>query len=82
MKEGDTMRKRLYMFRHELGLSQQQMAEKIGCSRATYSSIETGSRNGRVKFWEDLKKACGLTDAEKGELMKIDEQTETAENDR
>ena len=66
------MRNRLYMFRHEQRLSQQQMADKIGCSRATYSSIETGARNGRVQFWEDLKKAFNITDAKKGELMKID----------
>lgn len=64
------MRKNLYFFRHKLGLNQQEMADKIGCSRATYSSIETGKRNGRVQFWEDLQKAFGLTDAEKGELMK------------
>lgn len=64
------MRNGLYLFRHKMRLNQQEMADKIGCSRATYSSIETGSRNGRVKFWEDLKKAFNLTDAEKGELMK------------
>lgn len=66
------MRTNLYLFRHKLRLTQQEMADKIGCSRATYSAIETGKQNGRVKFWEDLKNAFGLTDAEKGELMKID----------
>ena len=64
------MRRNLYLFRHKLRLNQQEMADIIGCSRATYSSIETGKRNGRVQFWEDLQKACGLTGAEKGELMK------------
>lgn len=68
------MRNRLYMFRHSKRLSQQEMARKIGCNRATYSAIENGTRNGRVSFWEDLKTAFGLTDAEKGELMKIDEE--------
>ena len=79
MKGGDTMKERkkgarnnLYYFRHKLRLSQQEMADKIGCSRATYSAIETGKQNGRVKFWEDLKTAFNLTDAEKGELMKRD----------
>ena len=68
------MRKNLYMFRHGLGLNQQEMADKIGCSRATYSAIELGKQNGRVKFWEDLKQAFGITDAEKGELMKKEEK--------
>ena len=66
------MRNNLYVFRHKHRLTQQQMADAIGVSRATYSSIESGARNGRVKFWEDLKTAFKLSDAEKGELMKID----------
>ena len=66
------MRNGLYMFRHKMRLSQQAMADKIGCNRATYAAIEIGKRDGRVQFWEDLKKAFNLTDAEKGELMKID----------
>lgn len=68
------MRNNLYLFRHEKRLSQQEIADKIGCSRATYSSIEIGSRNGRVSFWEALQKAFNLTDAQKGELMKLDEK--------
>lgn len=73
-KGGDTMRNNLYLFRHEKRLSQQEIADKIGCSRATYSSIESGSRNGRVTFWDNLQRAFGLTDAKKGELMKLDEK--------
>ena len=73
MKEGDTMaRNALYMFRHEQRLSQQAMADVIGCSRATYAAVEAGTRDGRVKFWEDLKSGFNLTDAKKGELMKND----------
>lgn len=74
------MRSNLYIFRHKLRLSQQEMADKIGVHRATYSAIETGKQNGRVKFWEDLKKAFNITDAEKGELMKRDEDEDEAEN--
>lgn len=79
LKGGDTMKERkkgarnnLYYFRHNLRLSQQEMADKIGCSRAMYSYIEAGTRDGRVKFWENLKTEFNLTDAEKGELMKRD----------
>ena len=74
LKGGDTMRKNLYMFRHGLGLTQQEMADKIGCSRATYSAIEKGKQNGRVQFWEDVKTAFNITDAKKGELMKKEEK--------
>lgn len=73
LKGGGTMaRNALYMFRHEQRLSQQGMADVIGCSRATYAAIEAGKQDGRVKFWENLKNGFGITDAKKGELMKKD----------
>lgn len=68
------MRNGLYMFRHEQRLSQQQMADKIGCSRATYSSIETGSRDGRVGFWNKLQRAFNLPNEKMGGLMAKDKQ--------
>lgn len=63
------MRTNLKVFRVKAGLSQEAMAEKIGCTRATYSSIENGKRNGRQTFWKDLQKAFGLPDAEIWPLM-------------
>lgn len=66
------MRDGLYMFRHSLKLSQSEIAEKIGCSRATYSSIESGKRNGSMTFWLKLQKAFNVSDVEIGTLMKID----------
>lgn len=74
------MRKGLYMFRHSLKLSQQAMADKIGCSRATYSSIECGTRNGTMTFWQNLQRAFDIPDADIGGLMRVEE--EPAENDR
>ena len=88
MKGGDAMRKGLYMLRHDIHrhgkrLSQSEMAKKIGCSRATYSSIECGSRNGRVAFWKKLQRAFDIPDAELGGLMRNDnEETQAAEIDR
>ena len=73
-KGGETMRSALYMFRHKQRLSQEEMAEIMGCSRVTYSNIETGKSNGRLKFWEALKKAFSLTDVELIKLMKNDKQ--------
>ena len=67
------MRNGLYMFRHGLRLSQQQMANKIGCHRATYSAIENGTRNGTMTFWNNLKEAFDVSDAEIGGLMRRDE---------
>lgn len=68
------MRNNLYMFRHSMKLSQFEMAQRIGCSRATYSSIESGSRNGTMTFWNKLQKAFNLTDAQKGELQAVEEK--------
>lgn len=68
------MRNGLYMFRHSKRLSQQEMANAIGCSRATYSSIECGSRNGTMTFWKKLQRAFDIADADIGGLMRVDEE--------
>ena len=74
------MRNGLYLFRHSKRLSQSEIAKIIGCSRATYSSIETGARNGTMTFWRKLQTAFDIPDAEIGGLMRIDEKT--PKNDR
>lgn len=74
------MRNGLYLFRHSLRLSQREMADKIGCNRATYAAIEIGKRDGRMTFWNNLKKAFNVSDEEIGGLMRVDE--EQAQNDR
>lgn len=68
------MRNGLYMFRHGMRLSQREMAEKIGCSRVTYSYIESGARDGRMAFWKKLQTVFGITDEEIGGLMRVDEK--------
>ena len=68
------MRKNLYLFRHSMKLSQAEIAQRIGCSRATYSSIECGTRHGTMAFWNKLQKAFNLTDAQKGELQAVEEE--------
>ena len=74
----------LYMFRHNMRLSQEEMAKRIGCSRATYSSIECGTRDGRMSFWRKLQKAFSIGDDHIGELMKIDTENneQAAKNNR
>ena len=64
------MRKKLKLFRVEKDLTQGEMAEKIGCSRAAYCGIESGSRDGKQAFWEDLQKAFDIPDSEMWALRK------------
>lgn len=68
------MRNGLYMFRHSLKLSQQAMADKIGCNRETYASVERGARNGSMTFWQKLKNAFNVADEEIGGLMRVEEE--------
>lgn len=68
------MRNELYMFRCVRRLSQREIAAKIGCSRATYSAIECGTRNGTMTFWNKLQTAFDIPDAEIWGLMKLDEE--------
>lgn len=50
-------RKNLKIFRIEHDLTQNDMANKIGCSRDAYSAIETGSRDPSYDFMEKLQTA-------------------------
>ena len=54
------MRTNLKLFRVKAGLSQAEMSKKIGCSRATYSAIESGTRNGTMSFWNRFQQAFVL----------------------
>lgn len=67
-------RTNLKIFRIKKKLSQQEIADKIGYMRATYSAIETGKRQGRQAFWDALKEAFNIPDSEMWELMQLDEE--------
>ena len=67
------MRTNLKLFRVKKRFSQEEFAACIGCTRATYSSIESGSRDGRFVFWRDLQAAFGIPDAEMWAVIKNDE---------
>lgn len=67
------MRKNLKVFRVQNDLTQAEIAEKIGCTRATYSAIENGVREGRKTFWNDLQKALNVPDTEMWALQKNEE---------
>ena len=67
------MRYKLYMFRCSHRMTQQEIADKIGFDRMTYSAIENGKRNGSMRFWNALKEAFNLDTVQITELMKVDE---------
>lgn len=68
------MRTNLKVLRVKHKLSQEQMAEKLGYRRATYSAIENGKRTGRQAFWLDFQKAFDIPDSELWGYMKNDEE--------
>ena len=76
MARGDKMankeRTNLKVFRVSRKLTQAEMAEKIGCTRATYSYVEKGKRYGRETFWNDLQAAFNIPDCDMWALKKID----------
>lgn len=80
------MRKNLYVFRHDVfrhgrKLSQADIADRVGCTRASYAAIEQGIRNGRESFWEALKREFNLTKKELAELRELDEIKKPNDND-
>lgn len=66
-------RHNLYVFRHDRHLTQAEIATKIGCSRNAYNAIESGKRNGNMKFWDGLKTAFNLSGNELMELTKCED---------
>ena len=72
MNKNQNYRTNLKIFRVKQHLTTEEMAQRIGCIRPTYSAIENGKRTGRKAFWNDLQLAFALTDDEIKELMKID----------
>ena len=50
------MRKKLRHLRVEHNLTQDNIAERLGITRTTYSKIESGKSNGSTAFWMALKR--------------------------
>ena len=55
------MRNNLIARRKAKGLSQEQMAQKIGCERSTYSGYELGYFNPSMEKALKIKKVLGYT---------------------
>lgn len=56
-----TNREALKEFRVREGLSQRQLAKKIGCSGVTLCQIESGERNPSPKMAKRIGEALGVT---------------------
>ncbi len=54
------MRKILKEARMAAGLTQQQMADKLGVSLRYYKQIEAGSRTGDFAIWDTLEDITGI----------------------
>lgn len=54
------MRKNLKEARMAAGLTQQQMADRLGISLRYYQNLETGNRTGDFIIWDTLEDITGI----------------------
>lgn len=54
------MRNNLKKARNAAGLTQQQIADKVGISLVYYQKIEAGSRTGDFYIWDTLEDITGI----------------------
>ena len=54
------MSENLKKARREAGLTQQQMADKLGISLRHYKYIEAGRVIGNIQIWDDLEDIIGI----------------------
>lgn len=64
------MRINLKLLRVSEGLTQNEISEKLGISRITYSFIERGERQGNYKFWERVQETFNIPDKKMYSLMR------------
>lgn len=60
----------LKIFRARYGLTQADMAEKMGWSRQYYAKTENGRSLGSVSFWIKMQNAFEIPDREMWPLVK------------
>lgn len=69
--------KSLKILRVRYGLTQEEMAEKLGMSRQAYAKVETGGGMGNIQFWSKVQKAFDLSSEGMWDLIN-DEAEESA----
>jgi DNA-binding XRE family transcriptional regulator len=55
------MNERIKLKRNELGLTQAQIAQKLGISERQYNRIENGASNGKKPLWLKLSQILNTT---------------------
>lgn len=66
------MRKTLKEARQKAGMTQQQMAEKLGISLRHYKYIEAGKVVGNIQIWDELEDITGIHQRKLREISTID----------
>lgn len=69
-----TRAEKLKIFRIKKGLTQEQIAEKLGYDRNTYSRVENCKQDPTIKFCKAFARAFGMTLDEVENLMRDDNQ--------
>lgn len=70
----------LKYFRIQHGLTQEQMAKRIGFSRNQYQRVETGEQNVSLKFLVALSNAFGMSLDEAKKKTKRDDEKKNEKN--
>ena len=70
------MRENLKKARKEAGLTQQQMADKLGISLRHYKYIESGKVIGNIQIWDMLEDFTGIHQRKLREIEDIDHAPE------
>jgi transcriptional regulator with XRE-family HTH domain len=60
----------LKVFRARRGLTQEQIAKRMGWSRQYYAKTENGRSTGSILFWVKLQDAFNIPDEEMWPLVK------------
>ena len=68
----------LKIFRIRQGLTQADMAARVGCARDAYCAIEAGKRDPSVNFFCALQDAFGIPDEKMWELVLRESETKSA----
>ena len=70
------MRENLIAFRKGLGLTIEEAALKIGCSRVYLNNLELGKSDGTLEFWYKFQKAFGIEDYDFWTLIKKNQKND------
>lgn len=62
-------RNNLIKFRKQLGLTIDEMADKLGCTRSYLNDIELGKKTGSMGFWENFQEVFGIENYDMWDLL-------------